>query len=394
MKVGNKAFNFEDIRPYRDDEIAMIMARLVDNREFIDTLAGMKFARLSHWMPWLLRPLIHRILRRDFGHLKSVDQCQDLIAIQLGRLLERVADGVTVSGLDRLDAGRAYLFIGNHRDIAMDPAMVNFALKTHGRDTLRIAIGDNLLTKEFTSDLMRLNKSFIVKRSATARREKLAALKELSAYIHHSLNIDKQSIWIAQREGRAKDGIDGTETALLKMLVLNKSREESFGEAFRQLPVVPVTISYEWDPCDAAKARELYALQKEGCYAKTEHEDIDSIYQGIMGEKGHIEVAFGDELTDSFADAGAAATALDEQIITNYRLQASHLVAYEELHGQGTENGDISEIRQWKQALGAIDWPAKRAVLQARLSKVPEEHRQILLSAYANPVLRRLEDNG
>lgn len=276
----------------------------------------------------------------------------------------------------------------------MDPAMVNFALKEHGWDTLRIAIGDNLLTKDFTSDLMRLNKSFIVKRSATARREKLAALKELSAYIHNSLNSDKQSIWIAQREGRAKDGIDGTETALLKMLVLNKSREESFGEAFRQFSIVPVAISYEWDPCDAAKARELYAIKEEGAYAKSEHEDIDSIYQGIMGEKGHIEVVFGEELRGPFTDAGAAATAIDEQIMTNYRLQASHLIAFEELHGQSTEKGENPEILQWKQALGAIDWPAKRAVLQSRLSNVPEEHRQILLSAYANPVRCRLEANG
>lgn len=401
MSVEAEAFNFEDIRPYRDDEIATVVARLVGDPEFTATLAHMKFPRLMDRLPRWLKPMIsgfihravHRVLDREFGHLRSVRQCQELIAEQLAALLDRVANGVTVTGLDKLvtardsnpDAKQAYLFVCNHRDIAMDPAMVNFALNQCGMDTTRIAIGDNLLTKPFTSDLMRLNKSFIVKRSATARKEKLAALKELSAYIHHSLEIDKQSIWIAQREGRAKDGIDSTETALLKMLVLNKPREQSFAEAFAELHVVPVAISYEWDPCDAAKARELYALETEGAYIKAEHEDIDSIYQGIVGEKGHIEIVFGDLLTDSYGDAGAAAAAIDQQIIGNYRLQAGHLIAYEQLYG------DSPEIQPWKQALGDIDWPAKAKLLQKRMANLAIAERKIMLAAYANPVKCRLE---
>jgi 1-acyl-sn-glycerol-3-phosphate acyltransferase len=412
MNVEDKAFNFEEIRPYRDDEIATVVARLVDDAEFIATLAHMKFPRLMNRLPPLLKPIIstfihravHRVLWREFGHLNSVRQCQELIAVQLGALLDRVADGVTVTGLDKLvspqDAPlhthldttpgtkKAYLFVCNHRDIAMDPAMVNFALYQCGMETTRIAIGDNLLTKPFTSDLMRLNKSFIVKRSATARREKLAALKELSAYIHHSLNVDKQSIWIAQREGRAKDGIDGTETALLKMLVLNKAREQSFGEAFAELHIIPVAISYEWDPCDEAKAKELCALATEGSYIKAEHEDINSIYQGIVGEKGHIEVVFGDELTGPYSDAGAAAAAIDQQITANYRLQASHLIAYEQLYG------DNPEVQQWKHALGDVDWAAKRGLLEKRLSNLSAEQKKIMLAAYANPVKCRLEAEG
>ncbi|MBV1931067.1 MAG: 1-acyl-sn-glycerol-3-phosphate acyltransferase [Porticoccaceae bacterium] len=404
MSIEDKAFNFEEIRPYRDDEIAMVVARLVDDQEFIATLAHMKFPRLMDRLPRLLKPVIsrfihravHRVLGREFGHLHSVRQCQELIAEQLGALLDRVADGITVTGLDKLatplnsspGSTKAYLFVCNHRDIAMDPAMVNFALNECGMDTTRIAIGDNLLTKPFTSDLMRLNKSFIVKRSATARREKLAALKELSAYIHHSLNVDKQSIWIAQREGRAKDGIDGTETALLKMLVLNKAREQSFGEAFAELHIIPVAISYEWDPCDEAKAKELCALGTEGSYIKAEHEDIDSIYQGIVGEKGHIEVVFGDELTGPYSDAGVAAAAIDRQITANYRLQASHLIAYEQLHGESPN------ILPWKQALGDVDWAAKRGQLQKRLSNLSAEQKKIMLAAYANPVKCRLEAEG
>ncbi len=389
MNAEYSSPDFEDIRPFRDDEITTVVTRLVDNHELIDTLARMKFPRLMARLPQCLRPLIHkvihRVLRREFGYLSTVKQCQELIGEHLASLLERVAEGVTVTGLDKLDVHRSYVFISNHRDIAMDPAMVNLAMHRQNRDTTRIAIGDNLLSKPFVSDLMRLNKSFIVKRSATARREKLAALKELSAYIHHSLDVDQQSIWIAQREGRAKDGLDSTETALLKMLVLNKSRDQSFGEAFNKLHIVPVAISYEWDPCDAVKAQELYALQTEGSYIKADHEDIDSIYRGIIGEKGHIEVAFGEELAGPFDDANAAAAAIDKQIIANYRLQASHLVAFEELHG------DSPEIALWKQALGQIDWQVRRAGMLARLAEIPLEHRKIMLSTYANPVQARLE---
>ncbi len=376
--------NFDDIRPYRDDEVATVIARLVDEGEFVDTLARMKFAGLSRWIPWLIRPLVHRTLRREFGHLQSVQELQTLIGGLLEQLLERVANGVTVAGLDKLTADQSYLFIGNHRDIAMDPAMVDLALKGQGLDTIRIAIGDNLLTKSFTSDLMRLNKSFIVKRSITGRKEKLAALKQLSAYIQHSLETDKQSVWIAQREGRAKDGIDSTEAAVLKMLVLNKLREESFGEAFARLRVVPVAVSYEWDPLDEAKARELYAVQSQGSYVKGEHEDIDSIYRGIMGAKGHIAVVFGQQITELFEDADAAAAALDEQIIKNYRLQATHLIAYERIHGENAATA------KWKLELGAVDWSAKRAAMTARILKAPEQHRDIMWAAYANPVRRRL----
>ena len=377
-------FNFEDIRPYRDEEVAGVIQGVLQDREFLDTIAGMKFPRLSHVFPGLVRPLIARVLRRELGPVTDVRQLQELIGTQLQALLERTGSHLTVIGADALKPEQTYLFFSNHRDIAMDPAMVNLALHKRGLDTVRIAIGDNLLSKPFVSDLMRLNKSFIVKRSATARREKLAALQELSAYIHHSLFRDGQSIWIAQREGRAKDGIDSTETALLKMLVLNKPKHQGFGEALAELPLIPVSISYEWDPCDALKAREVHGVRTKGRYVKAQHEDIHSIYRGIVGDKGHIVVAFGERLPGPFADAGEVAEHIDRMILLNYRLQASHLLAYEQLFGSN------AALAVYKQALGDIDWAAKRAALQARLSPLPEPHQKIVLEAYANPVRRRL----
>ncbi len=378
------AAHFDDIRPYSADEFPAIFARLLKEREFVDTLASMKFSRLFRWVPWLLRPLIRNTMKRSFAEVNNVDTFQEIIGAQMHKLLDKDGSQLTVRGLEKLDPKQSYLFISNHRDIAMDPALTILALHQKGMDSLRIAIGDNLLTKPFVSDLMRLNKSFIVRRSVAGRREKLAALKHLSAYIRFSLQEEHQSVWIAQREGRAKDGLDGTETALLKMLALCKSKGQSFGELIQGLNVVPVSLSYEWDPCDGAKAKELYARQHDGGYEKGEHEDIASIYQGIVGNKGHIYVTFGDLLSEPFADAASMATEIDRQIIANFRLQASHWIAYERLHGLSA----LAE--QVRQGLDA-DWQAVAEAFDERLAMIPEEHRETLLAAYANPVVQFLQ---
>jgi len=379
-----EASHFDDIRPYNDEEFEEVFTRLLGEREFVDTLASMKFSRLSRWVPWLLRPLIRSTMKRAFTDVTSVGDFQALMDVQLRKLLTRDNSQLSVRGLEKLDPSQSYLFISNHRDIAMDPALTILALHQQGMDSVRIAIGDNLLTKPFVSDLMRLNKSFIVRRSVVGRREKLTALKHLSAYIRFSLQEEQQSIWIAQREGRAKDGLDGTETALLKMLALCKSKSQSFGELIQGLNVVPVSLSYEWDPCDGAKAKELYALQNDGAYKKAEHEDFASIYRGIVGNKGHIYVTFGDLLNESFDDAASLAAEVDRQIIGNYRLQATHWIAYERLHGLS------EQAEQVKQGLDA-DWQAVTRAFDERLATIPEEHRETLLAAYANPVVQFLQ---
>src|SRR5690606_30812757 len=222
--------------------------------------------------------------------------------------------------------------ISNHRDIAMDPAFVNLARHQRRMDTVRIAIGDNLLSKPFASDLMRINKSFIVKRSATGRREKLAALTTLSRYIRHSILVDRACVWIAQREGRAKNGVDRTETALVKMLALGRDRAQPFGEAIAALNLVPVSIAYCFDPCDLDKARELHERETTGSYQKRPHEDLASIYKGIVGDKGAVHVAFGEPLAAPLADDDEVAAWLDRQIVGRYRLQPTNLIAWRRLH--------------------------------------------------------------
>ena len=375
---------FDDIRPYYDSEVPDVLARLAIDRGFIDTLMSIKYRRLGRWVPWLMRPLISRVLRKAFAKIDNVRDFQEAVGTSMANLLRNIGTEVTVSGLEKLDPDLAYLYISNHRDIAMDPAFVNFVLYHNGRDTVRIAIGDNLLTKDFTSDLMRINKSFIVKRSPVGRREKLTALVQLSRYIRFSLLEERASVWIAQREGRAKDGVDKTEKALLKMLSLSKTKEQSFAEAIRELKVVPVAISYELDPLDEAKAKELYTRKTAGAYEKEAHEDLLSIYQGIVGRKGAVHVAFGDPLDISIDSPEAMAEAVDRQIIGNYHLQPTNLIAFQKLEG------DSPQLAHWK-AQHPCDWARKTRAFEGRIFAMPEAYRDIVLDMYANPVRSKLK---
>ncbi|MGH8423571.1 MAG: 1-acyl-sn-glycerol-3-phosphate acyltransferase, partial [Pseudomonas fluorescens] len=247
---------FDAIRPYNDSEVPAVLDRLLGDKAFLDILIHFRFPRFAGAFGWMLKPLIAHRLRREFADVTSVATLQDKVEMYVDHTIERATDGVTYTGVEQFKSGSAYLFIANHRDIVMDPAFVNYAVYHAGLPTPRIAIGDNLLQKPFVSDLMRLNKSFIVHRSIAGRREKMAAYQLLSAYINHSIRNDCASIWIAQAEGRAKDGDDRTESAILKMFHMSR-KDEPFGEVIQSLNLTPVSISYEYDPCDQAKAREL-----------------------------------------------------------------------------------------------------------------------------------------
>ncbi|WP_210395835.1 1-acyl-sn-glycerol-3-phosphate acyltransferase [Motiliproteus sediminis] len=344
---------YADIRPYNDDEVGPVVVRLLGNAEFIDALTRFRFPLSSRWVGFLLRPLVRGVLKRELSGVDSIDTMQQVIASYMQRMIERTTGELSFSGLDRLEPDSAYLFISNHRDIAMDPAFVNWGLFHHGLQTVRIAIGDNLLRKPYVSDLMRLNKSFIVKRSAKGVREKLAALMELSSYINHSVH-SGHSIWIAQREGRAKDGNDQTDPAILKMLHVSQKKGATFAEAVKKLNIVPVAISYEYDPCDAAKARELRALDAEGSYEKSQFEDIDSIARGITGYKGDVHVAFGEPVQGEFDTAEALAAEIDRQIHANYKLHSSNLIAAGDTAGVSAD-----KQQQYQQRISELDEGAR-----------------------------------
>ncbi|WP_019604345.1 1-acyl-sn-glycerol-3-phosphate acyltransferase [Teredinibacter turnerae] len=377
---------FDDIRPYNDDEVRPILDKLLADGEFLDTVARLKLRGAIGGLARLARPMVRRRLAREVSGVSSVLDFQQRVEVYLGQMLERTTSSLTCSGLDQLDAKAPHLFISNHRDIAMDPALVNWVIYHSGFSTLRIAIGDNLLTKPFASDLMRLNKSFIVRRALTNRRDKLVAAKNLSSYIHHSVLNDRENVWIAQREGRAKDGLDQTNPALINMLAMSKSKAMSFGDFIEEARIVPVAVSYEYDPCDQAKARELYEKATHGTYTKEQHEDVESIARGITGFKGHCHVAFGTPLSASYEDADQVAEEIDRQIEANYVLHPSNCLAFEMLEKRTPK----VRVGEQQLAFDDTDWNAERSEFRSRLETCNEKYKPTLLTAYANPVYKRL----
>ncbi len=377
---------FDDIRPYNDDEVPAVLARLQQDNEFIDSLSKLKFPRLPRILAPLMRPFIRGAITKEIEGVATVRGFQDKIESYLGKIIDDTITELSISGLDNLQRDTAHLFISNHRDITMDPALVNWVLYQNGFTTLRIAIGDNLLTKPSASHLMRLNKSFIVNRSATKPREKLKAAKLLSKYIHYSVSEDNENIWIAQREGRAKDGDDQTNPAIISMLALNRPKSQDFGEFIRQARIVPVSISYEYDPCDQDKARELVAKEETGHYAKAEHEDVQSIVKGITGEKGRVHLAFGKPLDGDFENTDSVTAELDNTICDNYVLHATNCFAYEHLEKKSPRVPFGEKSSMFDEA--NVD--AERDKFLAHIEGCEPKYRETMLNGYGKPLYKKL----
>lgn len=363
---------FADIRPYQDAEVSAVLARLLASAELQQALLGYFYPGLPKWLLNSMAPLVFWRVRKAVKKIETVEGFQQWLSAILEKLLKESTTAIEIRGLENLDSQQAYLFISNHRDIAMDPLLVNYSLFKAGWPTSRIAIGDNLLKHPDVADIMRLNKSFVVKREISNKRQKLAELKKLSAYIRHSLD-HNHSIWIAQREGRAKDGIDKTDTAVLKMLALHgRERAENFSECMQQLHPVPVSIQYEWDPCDVLKARELVALSEQGFYQKAENEDTQSILLGLTGHKGRVVVSFGTPLTsEQLSTPDIMAVVVDQQIAAMQEVLPVQQAAFSLLLS-ADEKGDKVSQALLARAAGETEAVIKR-----------------LLSTYAAPLLKQ-----
>jgi 1-acyl-sn-glycerol-3-phosphate acyltransferase len=377
------ATKFDSIRPFDDTDLSVVLPKLFNTKEFIDSIVAFKF---SAW-PRFMRPALgfftrHYIIKK-IAKINTLRAFQRLVEPYMERMISTSTESFTVTGLEQLDLSKACLFMSNHRDIALDPAFVNWALHINGQNTVRIAVGDNLLRKEWVADLIRLNKCFIVKRSATDRREKLSAAKLLSEYIEFTLNTEQQHIWIAQREGRAKDGNDITNPAILSMLALNKSKGAEFSEYIRNLRIVPVSISYEFDPCDISKAKELQKIEHEGSYDKPDNEDVRSIVNGITGQKGRVHIHFGEVLSAEFSNAKEVAAHIDLEILQGYKSFSTGLVAAKMLcSDDNTISNDDAESDHYSQAATHY--------LQARLVNLCKAEQNKLLNMYACAHFRKM----
>lgn len=369
---------YDDIRPYHDDEVTDVISDLLRDPELLTAMGRYRFPNLTRWFAPLSRRVIHTGLKKRFGDVNDVNQLQMVIKPWVKRIIDQTIESFSVEGLEQLDANKTYLFMSNHRDIAMDPALINFALVDQGFNTSRIGIGDNLLNKEYVSQLMRLNKSFVVKRSVQGRREKLSAFTQLSTYIRESLH-QGQHVWLAQKEGRAKDGLDKTDSAVLKMLhISGKKHGWALNQSLNSLNIVPVSISYEWDPCDRAKAKELAALDTHGAYNKGKDEDFRSIVKGLQGRKGKVNVKFAAPVKLESDTAEDWCRVIDRRIYQSYELYPINFQACMKLYGELPDQANSDLLKS-------------DGHLERRLEGLNQAEQQHLLKAYSQPVLMKYE---
>jgi hypothetical protein len=324
MLVSNE---FDEIRPYNDDEVPLIMARLLADPVFTRVLQNLYVDEVK----------IKEV--RD-----AMQQTRDIESFQLRfmvpfleGILKSSTRGLTIGGLEHLKKDQSYLFISNHRDIVLDSALLNVEMYKFGYKSTEIAIGSNLLVYPWIEDLSRINRSFIVKRNIPVR-QMLEASNLLSAYIRQTITKNGNSIWIAQREGRSKDGLDLTSQALLKML--NMSNEGKFVQGFEELQIVPMSIAYEIEPCGNEKVAELLKRQADPCFHKSEKDDLLSMVSGLKNQKGRIQIQFGKPIgSDALKELSKEgnindrlkllAEYIDQQIYTNYQLFPNNYIAYD-----------------------------------------------------------------
>ena len=274
--------NFDDIRPYIDEEVGPAMERIAAS-PLLGGISAYLFPGkdVSYFKDILLS-------------CKSINDFQEKVMdYVIKKILSDTAKNLTFGGLQHFKGDKKFLIITNHRDIVLDSAIIQVILHKHNIQTTEIAVGDNLISSSFMEDATRSNKMIKVIRNTTPR-EVYASSQKLSQYIRHSVSSDKSSIWIAQRNGRTKDGWDITEQGVLKMLDMSGSGD--FAKDFEELSIMPASISYEFEPCDLLKAVELY-ISKRRKYVKSKDEDFNSILTGIMQFKGNIHIEFNEPIS-------------------------------------------------------------------------------------------------
>ena len=371
--------DFEDIRPCNDDEIGKKLLELMQDEQFMHLL--------KNYFPMVD---LTQIAQSGKGFSNLVEFQNVVIRPILESLISKAATSLTVSGEEQI-SWIPSVFLSNHRDIVMDPSLLALSLMRVTGNTCEIAIGDNLLATEWIRTLVRLNRCFIVKRGLTPR-DMAKSFMQLSSYIRYAVTDKKVNVWIAQREGRAKDSNDRTQESLIKMLALSGNAD--FIENLKSLNICPLSISYEFDPCDYLKAAEFQLKRDNADYKKTKADDVLSMQTGIMGWKGRVHYAFTESINtklDEIAQSGmnkkdqaAAVCALcDHQIHAAYQLYPINRWAYEQLTGN-TKYADV-------------DTAEERAIaekyLRGQLAKIniPNKDEEYLwhklLEMYANPFI-------
>ena len=370
---------FDSIRPFYDTEVNDALSDVIQH-PMMKALMNFSFpdVAVEVWKEQLKRT--HSI--RDF-------QC-NFIYQSVRKILEKSSEGLTTSGFEHLEKNTSYLFISNHRDILLDTTLLNATLFEHGLVMTASAIGDNLVKKSFLKILAKLNRNFLVLRGLSPR-EMLQSSKLLSEYIKQLLLHENRSVWIAQREGRTKDGNDATNPGVLKMLGM-ASEDKNVMEYFKKIKIVPVSISYEYDPTDVLKMPQLMAEANNEIYVKEKNEDFQNILSGVLGQKKRIHIHIG-KVIDSEIDTIVAnednsnkqvlalAQAIDDAILTNYKLWPTNFIAYDILHKTNQYSHLYTEN--------------EKSLFERRLEMRIDHDNPVLLegflSMYSNPVVNKLK---
>ncbi|MDC0030221.1 1-acyl-sn-glycerol-3-phosphate acyltransferase [Pseudomonadota bacterium] len=371
---------FKDIRPYTDAEVAEVLGSLTSNPSVLKALIGLQFPGVISKIPFV-KFFIKQKLISKAKTINTIDEYQQVFKGLMEKVVQESISTFSVNGLNKLNHNDSHLYISNHRDISLDAALLALNLYQSGFKTFNIAVGNNLMEEKWASDLFRLNKSFIIQRSGGTKKEIYSGLSLASQFIHQSIFQDNDSIWIAQKQGRAKDGVDATDPALLKMIHLTQRKSKSVADYFNSLKVVPVSISYEYDPNDQLKAKELYSSQSNNVYVKENDEDLRSIANGITGFKGNVNINLSEPMRfNEGDDYQAIAEKITHSIVATYELHPTNYAACNLLNMNFHDQGQYTQ-KEIKHAKG---------MLEERLKILGNGARTKLLEQYANPVIRKL----
>lgn len=370
---------FDAIRPFYETEVNEALQSVIPH-PMMKALMNFTFPDVEDevWKEQLKKT--HSI--RDF-------QC-NFIYQTVQKILENSSDGLTTSGFEHLEKNNSYLFISNHRDILLDTTLLNASLFQNGHLMTASAIGDNLVKKSFIKTLARLNRNFLVLRGLSPR-EMLQSSKLLSEYMRQLLLHENRSVWIAQREGRTKDGNDETNPGVLKMIGM-ASDEAYVMQYFKKIKIVPVSISYEYDPTDALKMPQLLAEANNEVYVKSKNEDFNTIMSGVMGQKKRIHLHIGKVLDteidrivtendSSNKQIQALAQEIDDAILSNYKLWPTNFIAYDIVNKANTYSHLYTE--------------SEKSLFERRLEMRIGTNNPVavdgFLAMYANPVVNKLK---
>ncbi len=383
--MATEDLDFSDIAPYDDSEFHKKMEALVKEPGFIHAV---NYTMPKDDVPALIEELLKIDNKYDFQH--------QVMYPFLEMLAKTTTAGISLGGAKYYNPALNYVFITNHRDIVLDASFLNLAFIRRGIPTSEVAIGNNLLIYDWITDLVRLNKSFIVKRNTGVREGYLAA-KKLSAYIHHTILGKHESVWIAQREGRAKDSSDHTQESLIKMLAMGG--EGPFIERIKEINLMPVSISYEYDPNDYLKAKEFLMRRRDPNFKKSQRDDLFSMETGLLQFKGHVHFQLTPRINtklDQIGDLGDNNVAakyvgclIDQAIHRSYEIFPINYVAFDMLHN--TERFKRKYTREQEEEAKEY---FHRQLSKADVPDLTEEERnymlEMMLVMYSNPLKNKL----